>query len=102
MAIVKKLYPKQFTSLNGDEPLLNITINRLLHFFSPEDIIILTNNEYRFHVENSVNSISEELVKNIILEPKKKNSSNNRTCCLVRGLKIYNFSASQKRKPRFR
>ncbi len=71
----RKLFPKQFLNLNGKDSLLSTTIKRLLRTFSPEDIVILTNNEYRFHVIDSVKSISEDLTRNIILEPKKKNTA---------------------------
>lgn len=46
-------YPKQFLKLNGEnkKSLLYQTVERLLTLFKPSDIIIITNEDYKFYVE---------------------------------------------------
>jgi Mannose-1-phosphate guanylyltransferase len=45
----REYYPKQFLKLNGFKSLLQQTVERVLEFLSPEDIILLTNEQYKFH-----------------------------------------------------
>jgi len=45
----REYYPKQFLKLNGSKSLLQQTVERVLEFLSPEDIILLTNEQYKFH-----------------------------------------------------
>ncbi|OAG28273.1 mannose-1-phosphate guanylyltransferase/mannose-6-phosphate isomerase [Thermodesulfatator autotrophicus] len=54
----RKDYPKQFLKLNGDKSLLRQTVDRLLHFLEPQDILILTCEDYKFHVKAHLNDIS--------------------------------------------
>lgn len=69
----RKNYPKQFLKLNSNKSLLQETMERLLHAFSPEEMIVLTNSEYKFHVINDVKSLFP--LDNIILEPIAKNTA---------------------------
>jgi mannose-1-phosphate guanylyltransferase/mannose-6-phosphate isomerase len=69
----RKNYPKQFLKLNNNTSLLQETMERLLHVFSPEDIIVVTNSEYKFHVINDVQPLFP--LNNIILEPVAKNTA---------------------------
>ncbi|MDI6802120.1 MAG: mannose-1-phosphate guanylyltransferase/mannose-6-phosphate isomerase [Thermodesulfovibrionales bacterium] len=72
----RKNYPKQFLKLNGDMSLLQQTVQRLLGAISPEDIIVMTNNDYKFHVISDINSLPLPLpVSNIILEPACRNTA---------------------------
>jgi mannose-1-phosphate guanylyltransferase/mannose-6-phosphate isomerase len=72
----RRNYPKQFLKLNGDRSLLQQTIERLLNVVSPEDIVVLTNNDYKFHVLSDLNSLSMALpASNIILEPSSRNTA---------------------------
>ncbi len=73
----RKNFPKQFLKLGENISLLQQTIKRLLNIFSPEDIIVMTNNEYKFHVISDLNSISnsKKTVNNIILEPVGRNTA---------------------------
>ena len=43
-------YPKQFLKLNDEKSLLRQTVERLLSFLRLEDLIIITRQEYQFHV----------------------------------------------------
>lgn len=72
----RKNYPKQFLKLNGDKSLLRQTVERLLQAVKPEDIIVITNNDYKFHVLSDLNSLPLPLpVSNIILEPASRNTA---------------------------
>ena len=46
----RKNFPKQFLKLDGNKSLLQQTVERLRGVIAPEDIIVLTNNDYKFHV----------------------------------------------------
>ncbi len=75
----RKNFPKQFLKLNSKNSLLQDTAERLLYIFSPEDILIMTNNEYKFHVMSDLNSIQHSqrssAFSNIILEPAVRNTA---------------------------
>ncbi len=75
----RKNYPKQFLKLNSTSSLLRETIERLLNVFSPGDIVVMTNSEYKFHVLSDLNAIAEDRqispVSNIILEPVGRNTA---------------------------
>lgn len=66
----RKNYPKQFLKLNGDRSLLQQTADRLLKSVSMDDIIVITNNDYRFYVKSDLEGIG-----NIILEPVGRNTA---------------------------
>jgi mannose-1-phosphate guanylyltransferase/mannose-6-phosphate isomerase len=73
----RKNYPKQFLKLNTNKSLLQETAERLLRVVSAENIIVMTNNEYKFHVLTDLNSIllNQPQVNNIILEPVGRNTA---------------------------
>ncbi len=70
----RKNYPKQFLKLNGDKSLLRQTVERLLQAVKPEDIIVMTNSDYKFHVLSDLNSLPLP-ASNIILEPASRNTA---------------------------
>lgn len=71
----RQCYPKQFLKLNGNKSLLQQTVERLMRIVTPEDIIIMTNNEYKFHVMADLDIISQNISKNMILEPIRRNTA---------------------------
>lgn len=75
----RKNYPKQFLKLNGDKSLLQQTVERVLQVVSPEDVILLTNDVYRFHVQSDLNTLPafnrKKSQGNIILEPASRNTA---------------------------
>lgn len=74
----RKNYPKQFLKLNGDRSLLQQTVERLLRAMPAEDIILMTNSDYKFHVLSDLNSLSLSVplpASNIILEPASRNTA---------------------------
>jgi mannose-1-phosphate guanylyltransferase/mannose-6-phosphate isomerase len=75
----RKNYPKQFLKLNSDKSLLQQTVERLVKVYSPEDIVVMTNNKYKFHVLSDMNALAESKrlppVSNMILEPAGRNTA---------------------------
>jgi mannose-1-phosphate guanylyltransferase/mannose-6-phosphate isomerase len=73
----RKNYPKQFLKLGNKGSLLQDTVERLLRVFSVSDIVVMTNNEYKFHVVSDMNSLSgnPSSSRNIILEPVGRNTA---------------------------
>ncbi len=65
-------HPKQFLRLNGNKSLLQQTVERTKEVISPEDIIVITNNDYKFHVKSD---LSTEPAIHIVLEPASKNTA---------------------------
>lgn len=50
----RKSYPKQFLKLEDDKSLLVHTVERFLDFVAPENILVVTNQRYLYHVENEL------------------------------------------------
>lgn len=81
----RKNYPKQFLKINTcDNPercafdkgsLVQQTVLRLLKAVAPDDILIMTNNEYKFHVKADIDSLSEGILGHMILEPARRNTA---------------------------
>ncbi|MDE2216113.1 MAG: mannose-1-phosphate guanylyltransferase/mannose-6-phosphate isomerase [Planctomycetota bacterium] len=66
----RKNYPKQFLKLNGDRSLLQSTADRLLNVVSKEDIVVMTNDEYKYYV-----NLDLAWIENVILEPACRNTA---------------------------
>ena len=74
----RKNFPKQFLKIKGDRTLLQQTADRLLQVAKLDDFIVMTNNEYKFHVQSDLNSLPLPLplpVFNMILEPAGRNTA---------------------------
>lgn len=85
----RKNYPKQFLKINsGDEAdacafgrgsLIQQTVLRLLKAVTPDDILIITNDKYKFHVKSDLYSLPDtdhqRLFANVLLEPVKRNTA---------------------------
>ena len=70
----RKCMPKQFLSIDGDTSLLGETIARFRQIIRPEDIVIVTNEDYVHHVQTElVNSDAE--AAHILLEPAARNTA---------------------------
>ncbi|MEB0979185.1 mannose-1-phosphate guanylyltransferase/mannose-6-phosphate isomerase [Citrobacter portucalensis] len=67
------LFPKQFLKLVGDSTMLQTTISRL-NGIECENPIVICNEEHRFIVAEQLRQI-DKLTKNIILEPKGRNTA---------------------------
>lgn len=70
----RESYPKQFLKLNKDNSLLQQTIDNISGFIPAEDIIIVTNRQYLFHVKSDLKN-STLGIENIILEPRVRNTA---------------------------
>lgn len=72
----RKNYPKQFLKLKGAKSLLQQTVERVRQEVQPDDIIVITNNDYKFHVVSDLNSLPLPIpLPNIILEPTSRNTA---------------------------
>ncbi|MDP2754012.1 MAG: mannose-1-phosphate guanylyltransferase/mannose-6-phosphate isomerase [Nitrospirota bacterium] len=81
----RKNYPKQFLKLNSKSSFLQKTAERLLNVVSIDDIIVMTNSEYKFHVladlnaifnnQHSISSPGHLPFANIVLEPVSRNTA---------------------------
>ncbi len=72
----REYFPKQFVNLKGfDKSFFQMTVERVLNFSKPKDVIIITNKNYQFLVKNEIENygIPDE---NILLEPEGKNTLN--------------------------
>ncbi|MDD2806191.1 MAG: mannose-1-phosphate guanylyltransferase/mannose-6-phosphate isomerase [Elusimicrobiales bacterium] len=67
--------PKQFIKLNGGKSLLCQTVERLAAVLPLKDIFVITNEDYRFHVQEDLKAVSPELEGNVILEPVGRNTA---------------------------
>lgn len=67
--------PKQFIKLNGEKSLLCQTVERLAAVTPLKDIFVITNEDYRFHVQADLKSVSPAMEENIILEPVGRNTA---------------------------
>lgn len=67
--------PKQFIKLNGGKSLLCQTVERLSAVVPLHDILVITNEDYRFHVQADLRSVSPAIENNIILEPVGRNTA---------------------------
>lgn len=67
-------YPKQFLHVIGDKSLLAQTIERFLGLVEANDIIIVTNERYIFHVQSELKTINAQEA-HIITEPMEKNTA---------------------------
>jgi mannose-1-phosphate guanylyltransferase/mannose-6-phosphate isomerase len=66
----RRNYPKQFLKLNGNDSLLRQTVERLLRVVSKDDIVVITNSEYKFYVKADLKEINH-----VILEPQSRNTA---------------------------
>ena len=67
-------YPKQFLSIAGKESLLSQTMRRFLSIVKPKDIVIITNKDYIFHVQEEIEKLHASGV-NVITEPVGRNTA---------------------------
>lgn len=67
-------YPKQFLHITGPYSLLAQTVKRYLHLVEAQDILIVTNDAYIFHVQAEMECIGAPQV-HIITEPVGRNTA---------------------------
>jgi mannose-1-phosphate guanylyltransferase/mannose-6-phosphate isomerase len=67
-------YPKQFLSIDSEKSLLGLTLERFREFVKEEDIVVVTNEKYIFHVREAFKKSKCEK-SHIILEPVGRNTA---------------------------
>ncbi|WP_029541449.1 mannose-1-phosphate guanylyltransferase/mannose-6-phosphate isomerase [Selenomonas sp. AB3002] len=70
----RKAYPKQFLALEDDKSLLVHTVERFMALVPAEDIILVTNESYQYHVQNELELCHADKA-HIVLEPVAKNTA---------------------------
>ena len=70
----RSCYPKQFLKIAGQKSLLQQTVERFLGLVKPEDILIVTNQNYIFHVQADLKEINAGAA-HIITEPTARNTA---------------------------
>lgn len=70
----RKAYPKQFLALEDDKSLLVHTVERFLSMVSQEDIVLVTNESYYYHVQNEL-ELCHASKAHIVLEPIARNTA---------------------------
>ncbi len=70
----RKSYPKQFLCLEDDKSLLAHTVQRFMSFVSAEDIVVITNQKYLYHVQNELAECNAGAA-HILLEPVARNTA---------------------------
>ncbi len=53
----RKKYPKQFLKIGDEKSLFQKTVERSLLAVNPEDLIIITNKDYQFHIKNQLSEL---------------------------------------------
>lgn len=66
----RRNYPKQFLKINSDRSLLQETAERLLKVMAADDIVVVTNNKYKFYVKSDLPDM-----KHVIYEPAGRNTA---------------------------
>ncbi len=70
----RELEPKQFLKLHDDKSLLQHTVERLIPSIPIEQIYLISNQHYKFEIENQLACFSLPK-ENIVLEPEGKNTA---------------------------
>jgi mannose-1-phosphate guanylyltransferase/mannose-6-phosphate isomerase len=70
----RRLNPKQFLKLNGEETLLQQTICRIAKNVHKNNIHIVTNQDYKFETIGQLLELYPEICQNILLEPFARNT----------------------------
>ncbi len=70
----RKAYPKQFLALEDDKSLLVHTVERFLSLVPAEDIVLVTNESYYYHVQNELELCHADKA-HIVLEPVARNTA---------------------------
>lgn len=71
----RKEFPKQFMHFGDRYSLLQKTVERFLGSYPPQDILIMTNQDYYHLVKTQVCELSPQLATQIIVEPERKNTA---------------------------
>lgn len=67
-------FPKQFLSIGGQQSLLAKTVKRFMPIVAVEDIVIVTNEKYLYHVQNELQEVKAQAA-HVVLEPIGRNTA---------------------------
>lgn len=70
----RSCYPKQFLHIAGNQSLLQQTVERFKGIVAPQDMVVLTNEMYRYHVKAELKEIGAEAA-HIVCEPVGRNTA---------------------------
>lgn len=70
----RQAFPKQFLKLEDEDSLLIHTVKRFLPIVPAEDILIVTNEKYRYHVESELSDCGASAA-HVVLEPTRRNTA---------------------------
>ncbi len=70
----RQKFPKQFLTLNDEFSLFQNTVRRFLNIVEPEDLIIISNKDFKFHIENQLKELNIKGY-HLILEPIGRNTA---------------------------
>ena len=70
----RECFPKQFLSIGGEKSLFAQSVERFLRVAEPEDILVVTQEAYMFHVRDELRSLGAEAA-HILLEPEGRNTA---------------------------
>jgi mannose-1-phosphate guanylyltransferase/mannose-6-phosphate isomerase len=68
-------YPKQFLRINSEQSLFQQTVARVLTLVVPENLIIMTNQNYSFLVKSDLKEMGLDSGPKLLLEPEKRNTA---------------------------
>ena len=77
----RKFYPKQFLKIGDKASLFQKTVNRLYPIFGIEDIYVIANEDYKFHIREQISEIfsmdyaNKFIKEQLIIEPTMKNTA---------------------------
>lgn len=78
----RKDFPKQLLNIFGEETLIQSCYNRMLHFSEQENILIVTNNSLKKHIQEQLPQCTDQ---NFVLEPFGRNTA---PCIALTALEI--------------
>jgi len=70
----RQKFPKQFLTLNDKFSLFQKTVKRFLNIAESKDLIIVSNKDFKFHIENQLNELNIKEY-HLILEPIGRNTA---------------------------
>ena len=70
----RSLRPKQLLCLNGDNTLLQQTVQRLLKQVSPDHLYTVTHEDHKFEVKGQLAELDSRLVDGVLAEPCARNT----------------------------
>ena len=67
-------YPKQFLKIGAERSLFGQTVERFLQMAAPEDVVVVTQELYYFHVKAELREVGADAA-HVLLEPVGRNTA---------------------------